>query len=232
MLIVVVAIAPVLALIIYFYHRDKYEKEPLGLLLKAFLGGAIVTILIMLVEGFLSILIRPVNIFVIKIFLMAFLIAGLVEEGLKFSVFKFLIYRNKEFNEPYDGILYSVMISLGYATLENIAYVMLAFFKEGFVGIAYVGISRAIFAVPGHALFAIIMGYYFGLAKFTKNKTLEGKYMYKGLGLAILAHGLYDFLLFTRSWLGILFMIVLFIYCWRISLKTIRVQVEKSPFKD
>ncbi|MBY9021951.1 MAG: PrsW family intramembrane metalloprotease, partial [Candidatus Lokiarchaeota archaeon] len=75
--------------------------------LKAFLGGAIVTILIILVEGFLSILIRPVNIFVIKIFLMAFLIAGLVEEGLKFSVFKLLIYRNKEFNEPYDGILYS-----------------------------------------------------------------------------------------------------------------------------
>ena len=231
--ILVVGLAPVVALVVYFYHKDKYEKEPLELLLKAFLGGMFIVFLALVIESLLAIvLVRPVSSFIFRIFLSAFLVAGLVEESLKFFVFKRLIYPNKEFNEPYDGILYSVMISLGFASLENLAYISASYFQVGFLGLFGMGLTRAIFAVPAHAFFGVIMGYYFGLAKFTENKTQENRLIYRGLGLAILAHSLYDFFLFTRTYLGVGFMILLFVYCWIMAQKAVKSQLEKSPFKD
>jgi len=231
MIVFIIALAPIAALIIYFYHKDKYEKEPINLLTKAFLAGLIITLTAILIESVINKFINPIKLFPLKIFLKAFLLAGLVEEGCKFYVFRSLIYHSKEFDEPYDGIIYAVMISLGFATVENLAYVIAAYLKSGYVGVLQVGIIRAVFSVPGHACWGVIMGYYFSLAKFTKDKNRERKYIYKGLGLAILAHGLYDFLLFTKTSFGVSYMIITSILLWKFALRKIGIQVEKSPFK-
>ena len=133
MFILSIAIAPVLALVVYFYRKDKHEKEPLELLLGAFFGGMVIIFFALIFESVLMFFVEAVNIFVIRIFLEAFLVAAFVEEGLKFCVFRRIIYKNKEFNEPYDGILYAVMISLGFAALENIKYAIVYYFKLGFL---------------------------------------------------------------------------------------------------
>lgn len=232
MFVLIIALAPVLALVVYFYHKDKYEKEPLTLLFKAFLGGVVVTFAAIIIESLLSWFIKPVEIFVIKIFLEGFVVTALVEEGCKFFVLRRLVYNHKEFNEPYDGIMYAVMISLGFAALENIFYVLSALLQSGVAGVVHLGLVRGIFSVPAHAVFAVIMGYYLGLAKFTPHRENENKYIYTGVGLAVLAHGLYNFFLSMHTALGMLFMIILFVLCWVCALKAIKIQVEKSPFKD
>ncbi len=228
----IIAIAPTVALFLFFYHKDKYEKEPLTLLLKAFLAGMVTIIPILIVERILLTLILPLPIFMLRIFLIAFMVAGLVEEGFKFLAFRYLIYNHNEFDEPYDGIMYGVMISLGFATLENINYLMLAKFKLGAFGMMNVGIMRAIFAVPAHAFFGVIMGYYLGLARFARNPAQEKEHLYRALSFAILAHGLYDFFIFTYSPLGFFCMLILFFTCLKFCLKATRIHVENSPFKN
>ena len=232
MLIIAVATAPALALIVYFYNKDKYEKEPLSLLAKAFFAGCLTIPLVLLVGAPLMLITRSINISLIKIFMHAFIVAGLLEEGAKFIAFMFLIYNNKELNEPYDGIMYAVMISLGFAAVENIMYVASGYFSLGFFGLVRVGVLRAIFSVPAHALFAVIMGYYLGLAKFTKEVNTDKSLIYKGLLLAIFAHGLYDFLLFTKTGIGVFYMVILFIICWKLAFKAMKLHLEQSPFKD
>ncbi len=109
----------------------------------------------------------------------------MVEEFSKYIIVKYYAQRNKEFNEPFDGIVYAVMVSMGFAALENVLYV----FQYGFA----TGVTRAFTAVPAHATFGILMGYFMGKAKFSKNK-LQLNLL--GLFAATLFHGAYDFFLF------------------------------------
>ncbi|MCX5705676.1 MAG: PrsW family glutamic-type intramembrane protease [Candidatus Omnitrophica bacterium] len=233
MFVLIVAISPAIALVIYFYHKDKYEKEPLGLLARAFFAGAGVTFLAMVIELVIDLaFVQSIKDFFLNTFLRSFLVAGLVEEGLKFLVFKRLIYDNKEFDEPYDGIMYAVMISLGFATIENILYVAISHFKLGICGSLICGSSRAMSAVPAHAFFAVIMGYYLGLAKFCGDRERQREYVYKALGFAVLTHGLYDFFILSRTSAGVIYFFLLMIFCWNFCLRAVRIQVEKSKFKD
>ena len=232
MLIFLVALAPVSALVIYFYHKDKYEKEPIRLLAKAFFGGFAITILAIIVELFLMVAFGQIKLFLLCVFLKVFLIAGLIEESCKFYVFRRLIYGNKEFNEPYDGIIYAVMISLGFAALENLIYVTFSFMKSGLAGLINVGILRAIFTVPAHTCWGTIMGYYLGLAKFTNVKKMEQKYISRGWLMSILAHGVYDFCIFVNTTFGLAYMAIIFIFSWKFVLEKVKIQVEKSPFKE
>ena len=106
---------------------------------------------------------------------------------------RFYAQKNNEFNEPFDGIVYAVMVSMGFAALENILYT----FQYGFG----VGVTRAFTAVPAHATFVIIiMGYFMGKAKFSNNRI---KFNLLGLLFAILFHGSYDFFLFINFIPGI-----------------------------
>src|SRR5207302_3749462 len=88
----------------------------------------------------------------------AFVLAAFVEEAAKFSIFLALVYWWSEFDEPLDGVVYGVALALGFATVENV----LCVFKDGLA----TGVLRALFAVPAHALFGAVMGFYFGRAKF------------------------------------------------------------------
>ena len=162
--ILALALAPTTAVMIYIYLRDRHEPEPLGLLAISFLYGGVSTMLTLLISF-------PVNALIftkadddVHLFLNAFFKVALVEEFSKFFFVRFILFYNKNFNEPYDGIVYAVMVSMGFATLENVMYV----YQFGFT----TGIMRMFTAVPAHATFAIIMGYFLGKAKFTHRKVL------------------------------------------------------------
>jgi RsiW-degrading membrane proteinase PrsW (M82 family) len=114
---------------------------------------------------------------------------ALSEEGSKFLVLRFYAYPKKVFREPFDGVIYAVMIGMGFATVENIEYVR-QFGLE-------TGVSRFFLAIPAHASFAVLMGYPVGRAKFAP----QGKagLLLQGLGTAVLFHGSFDFFLFLQQ---------------------------------
>ena len=206
MALLILAVAPSIAFILFFYFRDRYEKEPWLLLWKCFGFGALSTFIAMIIEG----LLLPVgfspaktnNVFIL--FITAFFVVGLSEEFSKYLVLSFYAWPKSDFDEPYDGIIYSVVISLGFATIENIFYV----FSMGMK----VGISRALTAIPGHTFFGVIMGYFIGLAHFNPEK--RGKLLAYGFWGAVIAHGIYDFLVFTRTWIGYGLFVMFLIAGW------------------
>jgi RsiW-degrading membrane proteinase PrsW (M82 family) len=189
-----VAVAPGLFLLWYFYHRDKYEREPKKLLFKIFFFGCLTVIPAIIFELILERIFNAFTSGVINVFLVCFIVVGPVEEILKYFVVRNWAYNRPEFNEIMDGIVYAVSASLGFATLENVMYVL----SNG-LG---VGVIRAFLAVPGHAMYGAIMGYFLGRAKL--NCLRSSRLITTGVLLAILFHGLYDFLLLTKTALAIL----------------------------
>tara|TARA_Y100001934_G_scaffold282396_1_gene395971 strand:- start:1928 stop:2620 length:693 start_codon:yes stop_codon:yes gene_type:complete len=216
------AVAPGLAIAIYIYWRDKYEREPLGLLIKCFLLGASTILPAIIIEG-VAISFLGLGDSVFGIFITAFIYIGLTEEALKYWVLTRYAFKKPDFNEPFDGIVYSVIIGLGFATLENIFYV----YEYG----AEVGFIRMFTAVPMHAAFGVLMGYYVGMAKF-QGIGLSGPLKIKGLGFAVLFHGAYDFFLMQKElpFLALLNVVVIF-YAIRLSRKAIKAHLDVSPFK-
>jgi RsiW-degrading membrane proteinase PrsW (M82 family) len=209
------AAAPGLAICIYIFWKDKFEKEPLSLLAKCFFMGALSIIPALILSLSLESLLPP------NLFLEVFIGIALSEELSKYLFLRYYAFRKKSFNEPYDGITYSVMISMGFATLENILYT----FEHGYE----VGFMRMFTAVPAHATFAVLMGYYTGLAKFKKYK--QRYYLGAGLLSATLLHGLYDYFLMQDSYplltLGAFVSLAIGIY---LSFKAIKLHNNRSPF--
>ncbi len=159
-----IATAPCVAIGLYIYLNDKHEREPIGLLLRAFMCGVLGVGITYLVSKGLNYFITIDERDLTEQAIHAFLIVALVEEGSKFIFVRGLLYNNVNFNEPFDGIVYSVMVGMGFATLENILYVL----NDGFS----VGIMRMFTAVPAHACFAVLMGFYLGKAKFEHKKVI------------------------------------------------------------
>lgn len=218
----ILAIAPIIILLFYIYIKDKYEKEPLWLALIGLLWGFIMTAPIVFAESFME-RFTPKNERLVVLY-NSFFVAAFVEEGFKFIVLYFLINKNKEFNESFDAIVYSVFISLGFAGLENLFYV----FSEEFGGIK-TGILRAIFSVPAHGLFGVCMGYYFSFSKYYKaDKKLNVLF---SLLYAIIWHGLYDFFLLSEFWLSWLIFLVFLVYIWSSGYNKINKLIQRSPFK-
>ena len=185
-------LAPGMGIAFFIYFRDKYEKEPFRLLRNSFLFGLLSIVPAILIEiGFGKLGIDE-NQSLFKTLLYAFFVVGIAEEMSKFFFLRVYAYRKKDFNEPFDGIVYSIMISMGFATLENVMYV-----ASGGISAA---LLRMFTAVPLHAVCAIFMGYFVGKAKFSKHPFLN---MLLGCGMAVFMHGLYDFFLFQQLMAGL-----------------------------
>lgn len=228
---IILAVFPGLALILFFYFRNRYKKEPSFPIVIAFCLGAIILLpasatanLIQRLTGWF-----PGEPRIWRIFLGAFFIAGLVEETWKFFVVRFYCYHRPEFDEPYDGIMYSTAVSLGFATLENILYV----FGPNILGGLRIGILRAFLAVPSHAFYGVLMGYFLGEAKFAKNRFEENLLGLLGLSLAIAAHGLYDFLVIALPYRPFLLisLIIFALLTWVIFFEATRRHSEMSPHR-
>lgn len=228
------ATAPILGFIIYYYHKDKYEKEPLRLLIKAFIGGCLIFIPVCIYElMFGYTLIRSLYFFdrVIYLFIYSFLGIGIIEEGFKFFVVRFYLYNKDDFNEPYDGVIYAIMVSLGFAFVENLGYVFLAAFKYGaWLGIN-TAITRGVLSIPMHSFLGAIMGYYLGMAKFCADNIIKRKYIKKALIIPVVFHSLYDYFVLLKSILGYLISILLVLYLGFFVFKMIRLLSEISLFR-
>ena len=222
-IILIASLAPVLFLMIYIYIKDKYQKEPLKMLLLAFAGGLLAAIADIALLSALSF--AEIHVFSSELnqaLYQAFCQAALPEEFCKLLFLYLFIWKSRYFDEYYDGIEYAAFVGLGFAGLENILYVF-----EGGLGVA---VGRALFAVPAHFFFAIIMGYFFAFAKFRpwKRKT----YLLLAYLCPVIMHGIYDFILMynsliqetditTASILNIEFFIF-FIFIWKLANKRIK----------
>ncbi len=217
------AIAPVLIIVIYIFIKDKYEKEPKRLLLFNFALGAIVSIIITTILYVIIEIPLPLrnHTSIFEQFIKAFFVVGLTEEFSKYIIIRYYSQPHEEYNEPFDGIVYAVMVSMGFAATENVFYVL-----EGGMETA---IIRAFTAVPAHATFAILMGYYMGKAKFSNNRVSLNL---TGLFLAALFHGTYDFFLFIDFipgiWVGAFISLFIGIV---LSRKAIKRHQNNSTFK-
>jgi RsiW-degrading membrane proteinase PrsW (M82 family) len=217
----IVSIAPVFIILVYIYYRDKYEQEPIKLLIKGLLAGCIIVVPTVFIESFMQTLGSGFNGLNAAAW-NAFMVAALVEETLKFGAVYFLIWRNPNFNEKFDGIVYAVFVSLGFAAVENILYVF------GSDNGMNTGLMRAFTAVPAHAMFGIMMGYRLGLARFIPSR--RGFFLAMGLLVPFLYHGIYDFILMSQKpGLVILFIPFVLFLLWR-SVLRMRQLVESSFF--
>jgi protease PrsW len=229
MLLLALAIAPGLAISLYIFFKDQYNREPRRHLVISFFLGILSAGIALIAETFLMPAARyffPESILTTAI--QAFLIVALVEEWSKYIMVRAYAFPKPEFDEPFDGIVYAVMVSMGFATIENIGYVMEHGYTTAFL--------RMFLSVPAHASFAIIMGYNMGKAKFAGSKRTA--YMLKGIFWAVFWHGSYDFFLFlqdnklVREFIsgGLLFLgaIISFLMAIRLSRNAIEEHVSLS----
>ena len=189
-----VALLPAAALIIFMYKKDKREKEPFKNLLGCFLFGVLSTIPAFIVEDFNIDILESdlVEGSVYYAVIDAFIAVALAEELFKYIALKIRTWKSKDFNCSFDGLVYAVTVSMGFATFENILYVA----ADG--GGLETAVTRMFTAVPGHACDGVLMGYYYSKAKKASvhgNKREERRNKRKALIVPILAHGLYDFFL-------------------------------------
>ncbi len=201
-ILIAAALIPPFYLLYRVYRLDRIEKEPLGLLVLLFFFGVVSTIPSIFIEmGLGNLLIRifdnirltdfTVNLYYIIDNLIC---VALVEEGLKFLFMRLGTWRNKDFNYRFDGIVYAVVVSLGFAAAENVLYVT----SNGFSN----AVVRAVTAIPGHCIFGIYMGTYYGWAKMYDKRGLTGRRnfeLFKALAVPTLLHGIYDYSLTINS---------------------------------
>lgn len=214
-MILILAILPPLLIAYYIYQKDKYDKEPKSLIIKSFLFGCLGIIPAIFLELFAEGMFTNLILYV-------FIGIALVEEGVKYFFLKKYLFNKPEFNEPMDGIVYAVMISLGFATVENIFYVFNHPGQE-----MQVAIMRMFTAIPLHAACGVILGYFVGLAKFSDNKNML---LYKGLFLATLVHGLYNYFIFLGE--GFIFSIISLVVAVYYSKKAISLHQKDSKQRN
>ena len=208
------ATIPPLLIVFFVYRNDLYEKEPHKLLISTFLLGCVLIIPMIILETLTQMIFT-------NVFFFSLLGIALVEEGVKYIALLKYNLPKKDFNEPYDGIIYSLFLTMGFALVENISYVI-GNEETGFS----VAIARMFTAIPMHATCGIVMGYYLGLSKMktsdkSKNLTLS-------ILLPVLIHGLYNYFLFVDFPLLSLLIVVFGVVYAR---KAIKLHQEQSPFK-
>ena len=206
------AIIPPLLIAFFIYRNDLYEVEPHRLLIKTFFLGFLITVPMILIELLTGEIFE-------NILLYSLLGVALVEEGIKYLTLLLYNYKKDDFNEPYDGIIYSVMLTMGFALVENVMYVI--------QGGGEVAILRMFSAIPLHATCGIIMGYFLGKAKMEHENTEKNKIL--ALVIPTIIHGLYNYFIFIEI---ITFSYIILIFGVIYGLKAIKIHQKNSPFKE
>jgi protease PrsW len=212
------AVAPAIALLSFFYLKDKYETEPLSLVVKVYIFGVLLVFPVMVLQyGFKE----EMN---IPLFADAFLVSGSLEEFLKWFLVFYGAYLHEEFNEPYDGIVYATALSLGFASLENIFYLYTFGIEEALI--------RALLPVSGHALFGVIMGFYLGKGKFSFGRK-KAVYLSLSLFVPVLLHGTFNFLLLSSTKYIFFYMFPFMIFLWWFALRKVRLANSSlAPYRN
>lgn len=193
-LLFIAALLPAIAVMAYVYKKDKAEPEPIRLVLRVFVLGAVSG----LVAGFIeNILIGTFEAVlpagVILLVVTYFIGVAAVEEACKYFCLN-TVKNNPAFNYVFDAVVYSVAAALGFAALENVFYVMEGGFETA--------VMRAIFSVPGHAADGVVMGVFYGLARQHElhgRKAQATRFYWLAYLLPLIEHGFYDMALSTES---------------------------------
>lgn len=220
--IIAAALAPVAVLFYYINRKDRSNQEPAKELLKAFGLGILsifVSLTISLPLGALGLFVNDPSTFLGGA-ATAFFGAAIPEEIAKFLMFWVLVRRSRHFDEHMDGIVYASCVSLGFAALENVMYLF-----SNYDAWVSVGISRAIFSVPGHFFFGILMGYYFSIVRFGASRSAKAKCMV--LLAPILAHGAFDAFLFSMDLLPSVSLVLAAIFLYGVN-KLRKIAVDKA----
>lgn len=211
-ILILIAMLPCFIIGFIVYRKDVIEKEPVLLLLKLFLFGALSTGVAIFCEIYLQKLL-PIstqnNYF--SYFFKSFMIIGLCEEGIKWIFTYVITWREKNFNYTYDAIVYAVFVSLGFASVENIMVIL--FNGNNLV----VALLRGLITVPAHAFFAILSGYYLGIAKKSLLRGWKKNYkkcLFLSVLLPILMHGLFDFLLLVDNKISLVLVVIFIMYLY------------------
>lgn len=228
-ILIIAATLPVVFLAHMAYVKDT-EREPIGLLIRCFLMGMLIIIPIAILEFVEMEVIEGMGITgSMQSFLMAFLVAGLSEELFKYIGVRYVLRRSTYFNQFYDGIVYAVFVSLGFALVENIGYVLEYGLETAIV--------RCFISVPAHAFFGVFMGYYLSLAQLG-DQAQRRKNLILALVVPTVLHGIFDFILMDldikediSEEVVVVYMILFFGFnflMWRIGLKNIKKHIAKD----
>ena len=200
---IIISILPVVLIGLFIYKKDK-EKEPLNLLVKLFLLGALSCLPAAIFECIVGLFFGDVNEMSLPLlFIYVSLGIAFIEELVKWIIVYRRGYNSKEFNHVYDALVYCAFVSLGFACFENILYV----FSEATITI---GILRALTAIPGHVCNAIVMGDYLGSAKTYQlcgDEKKEKAYLLLSLLLPTFTHTVYDYCLYSNNKILIVFFV-------------------------
>ncbi|GAF65324.1 hypothetical protein BTS2_2222 [Bacillus sp. TS-2] len=202
------AIAPGMALLAYFYLRNQYTPTINGLILRTFFIGALLVFPVMVLQyAFMieDVFSDPIS--------QSIIVYGFFEEFFKWFLLIIFAYQHGEFKRRYDGIIFGVSISLGFASVENIFYL----FAHGLEN----AVGRAILPVSSHSLFGVIMGYYMGKSKLEPNN--KSSYMILALLLPVALHSLYDLILSVFHFYFLYIMIPFMILLWWFALHKVKV---------
>ena len=183
------AVLPAIILGVYVYRKDKRDQEPVALLAACLLMGVCAAFASIALEalGMTALSVYQIDQTTpLGIMALAFGVVAVVEEGTKLFFLYLKTWKNPAFDYKFDGIIYAVFVSLGFAAFENIKYV----FSYGLA----VALPRAVLAIPGHMTFAVVMGVFYGRVKYLENHGQPGKWLHIFLGwfFAVLLHGFYD----------------------------------------
>lgn len=224
-LLIFIAALPVVLVCMYVYAKDV-EKEPKNLLGKLMLWGVFSIVPVIVVELILDIFFKTTGKeSYLLLFLYCFIGIGLIEELAKWIISYKVVYKDPEFNESYDAIVYAVFASLGFALIENVLYVL----SNGFL----TGLLRAFTSVPAHTCTGILMGYYLGLSKteeLKSNQSVSNKYMLYSIIVPALLHTLYDTFAMSKLNNSFYLFIVCTVFLYVTSLSLIK-KVSKNNTK-
>ncbi len=220
---IAVVLVPTFGIGWYIYRSDKYDKEPGWLLLLSFAWGALSVLPIYFIEGFLETSqgLSPEDGFG-ELAALSFGVIAFPEEFFKYIFLVLVIYSQKAFNEPLDGMVYAFFVALGFASAENIVYA----YNHGIEITAF----RMATALPAHIIFAGLMGFFLGRAKFNPKQRIV--FLFLAFLFPWFAHGLYDFFLLQlfNEALMLTSLVILFVGSF-FTIRAFRKQLKESPWK-
>lgn len=204
---ILAALAPAMALFSYVYLRDSFSRGAMFLVLRIFIIGALLVLPISVIQFAFT-----EEAILAHSFLKAFLLYGLIEEGLKWLMLFIFAYQHGQLKQPIDGIVFGVALSLGFASVENSLY-MIAY------GFDYV-LPRTLLPTTAHAVYGIIMGYYVGRAKYHPSK--KQLFLFLAAVLPMILHGSYDYILMDFGHYFLYLMIPFMIALWLLAIWKIK----------
>ncbi len=212
------AVIPAIFLMIKVYQSDRLERESPYMLWSLVKAGILSSLIAMVAEwilnGLLELTVTDESLYQILLY---FVVVAFSEEGAKYYMLHRSSWDSREFDCQYDGVVYAVFVSLGFALWENISYVL----HFGFT----TAIVRAATAIPGHACFGVFMGVFYGIARKHANRgdfAISKIYRILAVILPALMHGAYDYIATTKASGGyfVVFIIILFAISYMMVVKS------------